>query len=293
MEPHATMSKGERMTDEPLVIEEPVDAGVVRIMLNRPRARNAQHLPLLYALDDAFARAMADPAVRVVVLAAAGPDFSAGHDLRQLLSEPDGSAFRSATANDAVQGDSGWSYMAREEEVYLGLSRKWRDLPKPTIAAVQGRCIAGGLMLAWVCDLIVAAQDALFLDPVVAMGVSGVEWFVHPWELGPRKAKEMLFTGDAIDAQEALRRGMLNHVVPADDLADFTMALARKIALRPPHALAATKRAVNEMLDIQGQRTATEFAFRLHHLTHYHNMQTHGMLGDPSGMPMGKDSAKG
>jgi len=276
------------MTDEPLVIEGTVEAGVLRIVLNRPGMRNAQSLALLYALDDAFASAMADPAVRVVVLAGAGPHFSAGHDLRGTLDTHAGADFRSAAAGDAVHGDDGWSYMAREEEVYLGLCRKWRDLPKPTIAAVQGRCIAGGLMLAWACDLIVAAEDALFVDPVVMMGVSGVEWFLHPWELGARKAKEMLFTGDAIGAREALERGMVNHVVPAAELAAFTDALARKIALRPPRALAATKKAVNETLDIQGQRSATEFAFRMHHLTHYDNMQRLGTLGDPGGMPVRK-----
>ncbi|NWK98318.1 enoyl-CoA hydratase [Sphingobium lactosutens] len=271
-----------------LILEERPEGGIARVILNRPEARNAQNLPLLYALDDAFSRAMADPAVRVVLLEAAGPDFSSGHDLRQSLDMAEGASFRGASHNDLVHEPNGLGYMAREEEVYLGLCRKWRDLPKPTIAAVQGRCIAGGLMLAWVCDLIVAAEDALFIDPVVAMGVSGVEWFAHPWELGARKAKEMLFTGDAIDAREALSRGMVNHVVPRHSLSDFALDMARRIATRPPHALAAVKKAVNETLDIQGQRTAIELAFRIHHLTHYHNMQQHGMLGDPSGTPGAK-----
>lgn len=265
--------------EEPLVLESAVEAGVATLTLNRPGARNAQNLTLLYALDDALSRAMADPAVGVVVLAAAGPDFSSGHDLRATLDTLEPDAFRSADSTDAVRGETGLAYMAREEEAYLGLCRKWRDLPKPTLAAVQGRCIAGGLMLAWVCDLIVASEDALFIDPVVAMGVSGVEWFAHPWEMGARKAKEMLFTGDAIDAQEALRRGMVNHVVPREGIAAFAQNLARRIATRPPHALAAVKKAVNDTLDIQGQRTALDMAFRLHHLTHYHNAQVHGVLG--------------
>src|SRR5690606_13502014 len=143
---------------------------------------------------------------------------------------------------------------AREEEVYLGLCRRWRDIAKPTIAQVQGRCIAGGLMLAWVCDLIVAADSAMFMDPVVAMGVNGVEWFAHPWELGPRKAKELLFTGDAWTAEEAWRLGMVNHVTAEDELEAFTLALAGRIAAKPAFALAAAKRAINHAVDLQGQR---------------------------------------
>jgi enoyl-CoA hydratase len=88
---------------------------------------------------------------------------------------------------------------AREQEIYLQVTRRWRNFPKPTIAQVQGKCIAGGLMLAWACDLIVASDDAQFCDPVVTMGVCGVEWFAHPWELGPRKAKELLFTADTCE----------------------------------------------------------------------------------------------
>ena len=116
---------------------------------------------------------------------------------------------------------------AREQEIYLQITRRWRNLAKPTIAEVQGRCIAGGLMLAWACDLIVASDDAEFCDPVVAMGVCGVEWFVHPLELGPRKAKELLFTADRWTAQEAHRLGMVNHVVPRKELSSLRAGLAR------------------------------------------------------------------
>ena len=89
---------------------------------------------------------------------------------------------------------------AREQEVYLGMCRRWREIPKPTIAMVQGACIAGGLMLAWICDLIIASEDAFFADPVVRMGLPGVEYFAHPWVLGPRQAKEFLFLGERIGA---------------------------------------------------------------------------------------------
>ena len=107
------------------------------------------------------------------------------------------------------------SRFARESEVYLGMCRRWREMPKPTIAMVQGACIAGGLMLAWCCDLIVAADDAFFADPVVRMGIPGVEYFAHPWVMGPRFAKEFLFLGERVRRARALELGMVNRVVPA------------------------------------------------------------------------------
>jgi enoyl-CoA hydratase len=269
----------------PLVIEQRPAPGIARVVLNRPRARNAQNLDMLYALDDAFGRAATADDVRVIILAAADPDFSSGHDLRRSLDMEADHRFRGHGAGGGIAAAGGHGYMAREEEVYLGLCRRWRDLGKPTIAEVQGRCIAAGLMLAWICDLIVASEDALFMDPVVAMGVSGVEWFAHPWELGPRKAKELLFTGDCWDAAEAHRLGMVNHVVPRAELTHRTLALAEKIARRPAFALKAVKQSVNAMLDIQGQRSALDAAFHIHHLCHYHNRERFGTLGDPAGMP--------
>ena len=174
--------------------------------------------------------------------------------------------------------------MAREKEVYLGLSERWRNIPKPTIAQVQGKCIAGGLMLAWPCDLIVASDDAAFCDNTVGMGVGGVEYFAHPWELGPRKAKELLFTADWLSAQEAMALGMVNQVVPAAELADFTLALAGRIAAKPMFALKLAKEAVNAAEDAQGRSGAMNTAFALHQLAHSHNMQVHGMAVDPSGL---------
>ncbi|MFA5525145.1 MAG: enoyl-CoA hydratase [Tissierellales bacterium] len=279
------------MTDE-LVLEDRPAEGVACLRLNRPSVRNAQNLDLLHALDDSFTRASMDDTVRVIILAAEGTDFSAGHDLRRTLRDEPAGAFRSQGDATDIGAAGGQGYMAREREAYLGLCRRWRDLAKPTIAQVQGRCIAGGLMLAWVCDLIIAAEDALFIDPVVAMGVSGVEWFAHPWELGPRKAKELLFTGEAWNAAEAHRLGMVNHVVPATELQDFTLALATRIASRPAFALQAAKRAVNATLDLQGQRAALDMAFEIHHLCHYHNRERFGQEGDPSGMPTGVKQKK-
>ena len=257
------------------------DAGIARIVMDRPQARNAQSVAMTYELNAAFDAAAADDDVKVVVLAGAGPHFSAGHDLRD-RGTPGHHDTVGTWCGFGLPGHEG--YFAREEEIYLGMCRRWRDLPKPTIAQVQGRCIAGGLMLAWVCDLIVAADDARFVDPVVTMGVNGVEWFVHPWELGARKAKEHLFTADEWDAAEAYRLGMVNHVVPRAELEAFTLALARRIATKPSFALKLAKLSVNQTLDAMGQRTAVDAAFSLHHVAHSHNQQRFGMLIDPAGM---------
>lgn len=256
---------------------------VARISLNRPETRNAQNSKLLYELNDAFNKAAADNDISVIILAANGPHFSSGHDLR----EPDPIAALKDHATVGTwcgfssEGAEGW--MAREKELYQGLSERWRNIPKPTIAQVQGKCIAGGLMLVWPCDLIVASEDAQFADNTVSMGMTGVEFFGHPWELGPRKAKEMLFTSDFVSAQEAHRLGMVNHVVPVADLAEATLELASRIAAKPLFALKLAKESVNAAQDAQGRISAMQTAFALHQLGHSHNMQVHGLPIDPRG----------
>ena len=256
---------------------------VARITLNRPDTRNAQNSKLLYELNDAFNKAAADDDVSVIVLAANGPHFSAGHDLRE--PDPIGNLAKYDTVGTwcgfSCEGAEGW--MAREKELYLGLSERWRNIPKPTIAQVQGKCIAGGLMLVWPCDLIVASEDALFSDNTVSMGMTGVEFFAHPWELGSRKAKEMLFTSDFVSAQDAMRLGMVNKVVPEADLEAATLALASKIAAKPLFALKLAKESVNAAEDAQGRVSAMQTAFALHQLGHSHNMQVHGLPIDPRG----------
>ncbi|MCA1847332.1 MAG: enoyl-CoA hydratase/isomerase family protein, partial [Actinobacteria bacterium] len=168
--------------------------------------------------------------------------------------------------------------------VYVGMCRRWRELTKPTIAQVQGKTIAGGLMLMWVCDIIVASDDATFCDPTVAFGVNGVEWFCHPWELGPRKAKELLFTGDVLTAAEAATLGMVNRVVPREALEDETLALARRIATKPSFALKLAKQSVNQAVDAQGFGPAQQAAFGLHHLGHAARPETvGGRRPDPRG----------
>jgi enoyl-CoA hydratase len=240
------------------------EARVAIISLDRPEVRNAQNAALLKELDECFDRAAADEQIRVIILRAEGRHFSAGHDIAPdvMESEPWKSMFDDVS-NTGLLRMYDW-----EQRHYFGYSRKWRDIPKPTIAAVQGACIAAGLMLAWPMDLIVAADDARFSDPVLRMGIGGVEYHGHAWELGARKAKEMLFTAGWIDAAEAHRLGMVNRVVPRDELDHATRTLAGEIARMHPHALRMAKRAVNATLDIAGQHSALAHCFDLHSLGH-------------------------
>lgn len=264
--------------------------GVARIVLDRPEARNAQNLAMLYELNAAFDAAVADEGVRAIVLAAAGPHFSSGHDLRERMGEVARPPSVGTWGGFDAPGAEG--RFAHEQEVYLQMTRRWRELSKPTIAAVQGRCIAGGLMLAWACDLIVAADDASFVDPVVAMGVLGVEWFAHPYELGPRKAKELLFLAEAWSADEAHRLGMVNRVVPRARLDDEVLAMAVRIASMPTLAVRLAKQAVNRSVDLMGQQAAIDSAFGLHHVCHAHNMLRFGLPVDPAGLPEALRPAK-
>jgi enoyl-CoA hydratase len=204
-------------------------------------------------------QADADPGVKVNVLRSEGRHFSAGHDMS-------GVGEGQADLDDDVSTPEGlydW-----ETRHYLHYAKTWRDVPKPSIAAVQGKCIAGGLMLCWPCDLIVAADNAEFSDPVLFLGICGVELHAHAWELGPRKAKELLFMGSAVTAEEARQLGMVNRVVPLDDLTATVMGMARKIATVDAFALRMAKRAVNHTLDVQGYSTAIDSCFDMHHFGH-------------------------
>ena len=258
---------------------EVIEGSIARITLARPEVRNAQNRRMLYELNDAFTAAAFDDEVKVVILAGDGPHFSAGHDMRdkeEYEVVPIGVA--GGFAKPGAEG-----HMAREEELYFNMCRRWQQLPKPTIAQVHGKTIAGGLMLMWVCDLIIAAEGAEFTDLTVGMGVNGVEWFAHPWELGPRKAKEMLFTGEPVSAEEAYNLGMVNHIVAPDQLADFTLELARKIAVRPSFALKLAKLSCNQALDAQGFWNAQQAAFSLQQLGHSHARELYGRSSIPTG----------
>jgi enoyl-CoA hydratase len=172
-----------------------------------------------------------------------------------------------------VGKEGGASRYARESEVYVGMCRRWREIPKPTIAMVQGACIAGGLMLAWSCDLVIASDDAFFADPVVRMGIPGVEYFAHPWQMGARYAKEFLFLGERVGADRAKELGLVNRVVPRESLEAEVMSVAEKIAAMPAFGLALTKKAVNQCEDQMGLRDGMDSVFGLHHLAHAHNAE--------------------
>ncbi len=228
---------------------------VATITLNRPKAANAQNSRMIDELDAAFDRADADDAIRVVVLNAEGKHFSAGHDLKELLAGVEHWSAMRATPEGKLR---------HEQVMYFDKLVKIRDLRKPTIAAVQGTCSAAGLMLACMCDLIVAADDARFSNPVLRMSGVGVELLVEPWELGPRKAKEFLFCAQEFDAADAERYGLVNRVVPRAELEQATQEMAEQVALVPPLTAEAVKASINHMVDLMGQRESWRYHFMLH-----------------------------
>lgn len=263
--------------------------GVARITLTRADKANAQDKAMLYELDHALVDAARDDDVRCIVLAAEGDHFSSGHDLRDHseLADFDGVTLWSGFDEPGQAGQ-----MASEHEMYLGLCRRWRDLPKPVIVQVQGKCMAGGLMLVWPFDIVVASEDARFSDPTVAFGVNGVEYFAHVWELGHRKARELLFTGGELTAEECRTIGMVNHVVPRGELEAFTLDMAARIARRPLIGLRLAKLACNQSLDAQGYSIALQAAMGWQQVGHANARLVHGMPVDPAGAETIRREAK-
>lgn len=253
-------------TDQPVLYT--VADGIATVTMNRPDFNNAQNSQMTYALDAAFERAVNDDAVKVIVLRGTGKHFSAGHDIGTPGRDINKPFERKHLWWDHTNKPGAEQLYAREQEVYLGMCRRWHDMPKPTIAMVQGACIAGGLMLAWVCDLIVASDDAFFQDPVVRMGIPGVEYFAHAHELNPRIAKEFLFLGERMPAERAYQMGMVNRVVARDELEATVYAWAAKIASQPRLGLSLTKTVLNRVEDIQGLRSTMDMAFGYHHFAH-------------------------
>lgn len=228
---------------------------VRRILLAREAQRNAQSRQMLDELDAAFSEAGRDDSVHVVVLAGKGAHFSAGHDLKQAQTE-----------RSDFSVEQRWAY---EELRYFDYSMRIWDFPKPTIAQVQGACVAGGFMLAQMCDLVVASESAYFSDPVGhTLGAAATEVLIHPWVMGVRKAKQMLFTGGKIGAQEALQIGLVSELVSDADLSEKTLELAQRIALAPPFGLRLIKRSLNRTLDAQGLRASLSAHFDTHQLSH-------------------------
>ena len=251
------------------------DGAIVRILLDRPGARNAQNRGLLVELDQAFLRAEADDACRVVILGGTGPMFSSGHDMgsKEAIAEY---SSHPAMLVDGGTRECAEKLMLQEWHHYFQNTLRWRNLRKITIAQVQGPVYAAGLMLMWCCDLIVGADDVVFADVVgTRLGMCGLEYFGHPWEFGPRKAKELLLTGDSIDVDEAHRVGMVAKVFPRAELEDRTRDFARRSAAVPTMAALLIKESGNQTVDNQGFTNALQACFTIHQLNHSHWAQVH------------------
>jgi enoyl-CoA hydratase len=277
------------MTEFQHLLYETLDDGAIaRITLNRPESRNAQHRGLLVELGAAFTAAEADDAVRVVILRGAGPIFSSGHDLGSAESVAERSPGAGQHPTYAAYGatrSGAEARMLQEWHFFFQNTLHWRNLRKITIAEVQGAVYAAGLMLAWACDLIVAAEGTRFTDVVgTRLGMCGVEYFGHPWEFGPRRAKELLLTGDYIDAEEAYRIGMVSKVFPPAETGERTLALARRIARLPTMTTLLIKESVNQAVDNMGFYNALQSAFTLHQLNHSHWAEVNEN-GYPAAMP--------
>jgi enoyl-CoA hydratase len=253
-------------TETPVRYE--TEGPIAHVIMDRTKFNNAQNSQMTYALDAAFKRAVDDDAIAVIVLKGAGKHFSAGHDIgtpgRDLHKEFD----RKLLLPGHTNKPGAELLYTREQEVYLGMCRRWRDIPKPTIAAVQGACIAGGLMLAWVCDFIVATDDAFFQDPVNRMGIPGVEYFAHGFELPPRVAKEFIMLGERMSAERAYNFGMVNRLSTRDTLEADVKAMALELAARPRLGNWLTKQALNQVEDLRGKRSAMDSHYHMHHFAH-------------------------
>lgn len=276
----------EEATKPERVRYENVAPGVARATMSR-EGGNLLDVHMLYQLDAAYKRAAFDPEVKVFIVAADGEDFCLGHDGVTLFSEDgmDQVTLESGfDRRDNVLGDMAW-----EAEAFLGLHWRWRNFPKVSIAQVQGKAFAGGLMVAWPCDLIVVSEEAKLADPVTAQGMNGVEMALHMWEIGARRAKEWMFAGSSFTAQEALSVGLVNKVVPLDELASATIELAEHIATRPLSGLTLAKKTINQSLDIAGQANAVQNAFNLHAIGHAAAMREFGAYIDARGIALTND----
>ena len=246
--------------DEPVVLYG-TRGHVATITMNRPDVANAQNTALIDGIDACFDRADADDEVRVVVLAGNGKHFSSGHDLKELVGDTEPDKWR--LMRETPEGK-----FRHEQLMYVEKCQRIYHFRKPTIAAVHGACVAAGLMLACMCDLIVASDDATFQNPVLRMTGAGVELLVEPWELGIRKAKEFLWTGESLDAQEAWRLGLVNRVVPRAELSARVDELADRVALVPPTTAQVVKDSLNHTATLMGKEASWKYHFMAHHWMH-------------------------
>jgi enoyl-CoA hydratase len=267
---------GDSAGTDPVYVSSETRGNVAWLMLERPAVANSQNFRMIDQLDEALRQAVNDDNIKVIVLGGRGKHFSAGHDLGTPEKDKHLPRQRKLMWYDHLNREGAEGQYVLEQDAYLGLCRRWQEIPKPMIAMVQGACIAGGLMLAWVCDMIVASDDAYFQDPVVRMGIPGVEYFAHGFELPPRIAREFLLLGERMPAARAYQYGMVNRVVPRADLEAEVARIATDIAERPRFGMALTKQAMNVVEELRGKRTAMDAVFHMHHLGHAHSSLTNG-----------------
>lgn len=223
---------------------------VARVILNRPQYLNAQSWRMREEMDHAFAQAVQDEQVGAIVLSGEGTSFSAGHD----IGTPEDREYRSARGHAHTDRHGRFGDM---REICVENSLRWRSLPKPTIAMVHGYCIFGGWMFASAMDIIFAAEDAMFLP-------GQVQYFSQPWDIGPRKAKEILFEHRYMTAWECYEHDFINRVIPADKLKEETLAYAERVAdnyQNNPFGVRMMKFSINHMMDTQGFSSEIEAAY--------------------------------
>lgn len=242
------------------IIYDKID-NIARITLNRPEHRNALDPLALEEMLEGFRMGEADDDIRVIILRGTGPDFSSGHDISK--SRRPSKRYPNTGIASTVE-----TRYQQEKYNYFDQGIALRDITKPTIAQVHGHCLYGASKIPWMCDIVICSEDAVFANGAARMAVSGVEIFWEPWVLGVRKAKELLFTGDPIDAKELYRLGAINKIVPREKLDEEVMHMARRIALAPPFALTITKRSLNRTLDIMGQMHSWDYNMMAHWVTH-------------------------
>lgn len=226
---------------------------VARVILNRPRYHNSQPLRMVEEMDDAFACALDSPATRVIVLSGAGESFSAGHD----IGTPDSIADR----EERGLGRDPESMYRSTRSYWYEASMRWRNLPIPTIAMVHGYCIYGGWIFASAMDFVFASDDALFLP-------SHTQYFTAPWDLGTRRAKEILFEGRFITAQEAFDYGFVNQIFSKDSLELEILAYAKRVAENDRFQVRQVKFSINNCQDTQGFTAFSDAAYQTFFLRH-------------------------
>ena len=286
------------MAEFTFVTYETLDEGrIARILLNRPDSRNAQNRGLLVELNDAFLQAEADDEVRVVILGGTGPMFSSGHDMgsKVAMEEYAGPKQHPTRTGNGGTRKGAEALMLQEWHYFFQNTLRWRNLRKITIGQAHGDVYSAGLMLLWACDLIVAAEGTRFADVVgTRLGMCGIEYFAHPWELGPRKTKELMLTGDSIDVDEAHALGMVSKVFPLDELPDRTLAYARRIAALPTMTALLIKESVNQTVDNMGFHNSLNACFTLHELNHSHWAQVrddgYPIADEAAGIPNWRDA---